>query len=124
MRKDGKFTLANSTGSTDVAVASTGSAYSPVFDLSVAVKIGLELIATSAGAVDILVKLQVSNDKTNWAAEDSYSDILNITDETRHFKTVYDAAIPAHKFGRVAFVGQGSNHASTTIAGNINVVES
>lgn len=99
--------------------------YSDVFELSNVVKIGLEVIAVSEGDVDVGVELEVSNSKvaTTFDEQDSYSDLLALTDEVTHRKTVVDADIPGFKYGRIAFVGGGAgNHASTTVSGSINLI--
>lgn len=122
MRRDGTEKLANTSGVTSIPVASTGTAYSRPFRLQGAVKFGIELTATSSGAVDVVVELEGSSDGTNFKEPDGASDLINLTDEVAHIKSFADAAIPATKWGRLKFTGQGSNHASTVVAGYINVI--
>lgn len=122
MRTDGMQTIANTSGVTSIPVASTGAAYTDKFPLSNAVKIGLVLTATSSGAVDILVALQMSIDGTNFAKPTGASDIVNLTDEVAHYLSVADSAIPGAKWGRLSFTGQGANHASTVVAGLMDII--
>lgn len=123
MYQDGKQILTNTDNDTSIAVATTAEVFTPVFDLSTLQKLGLEIKATlAAGDVDVLVELYVSNDGTNFAEEDGYSDVINITDTTRHFLTIQRASLPAHKYGKLRLKGQGSNHADVVVAGFLNLV--
>lgn len=121
MRQRGVQTLAAS-GVESVAPVSATTVYSDkIEDFENVVKIGLELIATGT-TPDVLVKLAVSQDDSNYAVEDSYSDIMNITDTSRHRKTIHDTSIPAAKYAKIMFVGQGSNGANVAVTGKLNIL--
>jgi len=105
-----------------VLPASLTTVYSDSFELENVVKIGYMLTAASDGDVDVLVKLQVSEDGTTFAIQDGYSDLINITDESAHNKTIYDSAIPAGKYARLSFTGQNTNHATCAITGYLNLI--
>lgn len=104
-----------------VAPVSTTTVYSQVFDLANAVKLGLELVAAGS-AIDVLVKLLISHDGDNYAIEDGYSNIVNLTSTTRSRKSIHDTAIPPAKYGKLSFTGQNANAANVAVTGNINII--
>ncbi len=124
MRQNGAQTLAID-GVEGVLPASATTVYSDRFLLADVVKIGLDLTASGA-AIDILVTLVVSHSDTAIATayqiEDGYSSIVNLTTTTRSIKTVHDTAIPAAKWGRIRFTGQGANAAAAAVTGIINLI--
>lgn len=124
MLHSGVQQIKDADGNLALACGGTNNEASEIFELSNVRKIGLELTATSDGAVDVIIELEVSNSETasTFDEEDGYSDIINITDETKHRKSITFDNIPGFKYGRLKATGQGSNHASTTVAGNINLI--
>lgn len=124
MRKNGAQTLAIE-GVEGVLPASSTTVYSDRFLLADVAKIGLDLTA-SGSTIDILVTLVISHEDdaiaTAYAIEDGYSDIVNLTTTIRSLKTVHDTSIPAAKWGRIRFTGQGSNAANAAVTGIINLI--
>lgn len=124
MRQPGQQVLAID-GVEGVLPVSTTTVYSDRFLLSDVIKIGLDL--TAAGStIDILVTLVISHEDdaaaTDYVIETGYSDIVNLTTTTRNLQTVHDAAIPAAKWGRIRFTGQGSNAANAAVTGFLNIL--
>ena len=113
--------IAKADATTPIPVASTGTIYTPSFPLYGGDAFGLEVLAVSSGDVDVLIELEIGNVRptteeaadSNWAEPDGMADILNVVDETIHFKQV-SPACPA-RYGRFKLTGQGTNHASTTL---------
>ena len=104
-----------------VLPVSTTTVYSSKFLLADVIKLGLQLTAAGTG-VDILVKLEISQDGTNFAIETGYSSIVNLLNTTKTTKTILDAAVPAAKWGRLSFTGQNANPADAAVTGFINPV--
>lgn len=125
MRRNGQQVLATDQGVEGVLPVSGTTVYSDRFRLENVVKIGLDLTA-SGSTIDILVILVISHadsaDDTDYKTEDGYSDIVNLTTTTRSLKTVHDSSIPAAKWGRIRFTGQGSNAANAAVTGILNIV--
>lgn len=105
----------------DIAVASTGTAYSDSFVLPRGVSFGFEFQFDSAAAVDVKIELEQSNVRpaTEGAADANYvvptgaSAISSgVTVET----TVLIPFAPmVTRYARFKFTGQGSNAASTKV---------
>ena len=112
--------ITNSSGVAAIPVASTATVDTPSFELHYGDSFGVELLAASDGAVDVKVELQLSMDGTNFVEGDGQADVAVITDETRHI--VQLTPFPA-KYGRFRMTGQGSNHATTTMAINLFIQE-
>lgn len=121
MRQNGVQTLAVD-GVASVAPVSTETVYSDKFDLTNVVKIGLEL--TAAGTTpDVLVSLVVSqSDDDDYAVETGYANIINLVAAALYRKTIYDSSIPAARWGKLIFTGQGANGANVAVTGNINLI--
>lgn len=111
--------LLSAGGVTEIAVASTGTAYSRSFPLPKNRSFGCEILFDSAGAVDVKVELEEGNslpdtegsaDTDEWAVAATVS--AGITNETPNFLAV--APVVA-LYGRFKFTGQGSNAASTKV---------
>ena len=124
MRKNGAQTLAID-GEEGVLPVSSTTVYSDRFLLADVIKLGLDLTA-SGSTIDTLVTLVVSDDDdaaaSDYVIQDGYSDIVNLINTTRSRKTVFDTAIPAAKFGRIRFTGQGANAANVAVTGIINLI--
>lgn len=113
--------ISKADATTPIPVASTGTVYTPLFNLHGADAFGLEVLAVSDGDVDVKVELEIGNvapatveaSDGNWSEPDGMADIINVTDEVIHFKQVTPAC-PA-KYGRFKLTGQGSNDATTTL---------
>lgn len=103
-------------------VATTGTVYTPSFPLHGGDAFGIQVIATSGGAVDVLVSLEESNvaltnaqeeaSNANYVEPDGFADILNVVDTATHIKQM--TPVPA-RFGRLKLQGQGSNAADTAL---------
>ena len=104
-----------------VLPVSTSTVYSAKFLLADVVKLGMYFIVTGTGP-DVLIGLEVSQDGTNFAAETGYADVVNILDGVGTSKTIYDAAIPAARWGRFSFTGQNANPADAAVTGLINLI--
>lgn len=108
-------------GTVEIPVASTGTAYTPAFEINALEAMGIQAIATSDGDVDVLIQLEhcmaaptsEAADTANAVVPDGFADILNLTDELTHIKQINP--VPA-KLARFKMTGQGSNDASTTVA--------
>lgn len=104
---------------TSIAVASTGTAYTPYFALPKNLgSMGLMLKFGSSGAVDVKVDLEEGNEipadqavDTNWAVGDAVSSGVVAT--TTAILLVQPIAA---KYARLKLTGQGSNHASTVLS--------
>jgi hypothetical protein len=121
-RRSGVETLAASDGGAGVAPVSTSTVYSRTFkDFSNVVAIGWEFTASGTG-VDILVKLQISQDGTNFAVDTGFATIVNLTNTTKQSGTIVLANIPAAKEARLSFTGQGDNPADAAVTGYVNLI--
>lgn len=124
MRKNGAQVLAID-GIEGVLPVSTTTVYSDRFLLADIIKLGLDLTA-SGSTIDILVTLVISNIDSALAADyviqSGFSDIVNLTNTIRSVKTVYDSSLPAAKWGRIRFKGQGSNSANAAVTGFLNLI--
>lgn len=115
-----RITKADAT--TPIPVASTGTVYTPIFELYGGENFGVGLLAASSGTIDVLVELEESMsdmaDITSETADvdmvepDGFPDVINLTDGLLHMKQL--TPVPA-KYGRFKLTGQGSNHSSTTV---------
>ena len=102
-----------------LAVASTGTAYSQSFLWPRGSSFSVEYKFTSSGNVDVKVEIESGSsepdtegaaDTTNYAVGNTIQ--ANITDEVLHF----DPPAPTvSKYCRFKFTGQGSNAASTVL---------
>jgi hypothetical protein len=106
-------------GVTELAVATTGVAYTRAFPLPKNRNFGVEIVFTSPGAVDVKVELEQGNslpgtqgaaDSDDWAVGDSVS--AGITNETPNFLEVSPVV---SLYGRFKLTGQGSNDAGTKL---------
>jgi hypothetical protein len=111
--------LLKEAGITELAVASTGVAYSRSFPLAKDASYSFEYQLASGGAIDVKVELQQANVKpategaldTNFVVpEDAAAFDANATTNAVHIKAYAPAATG---YARLRFTGQGSN-ASTT----------
>lgn len=112
-------TIKTASGTSPIAVASTGTVYTPAFPLNFAEAFGVGLLADSSGVVNVLVELEeCMTEPTSEAADvdcvepDGFPDVINLTDKLMHIKQI--TPVPA-KYGRLKLTGQGLNHASTTV---------
>ena len=113
--------IVNSSSVVAIPVAGTATVYTPVFEINALEAMGLQAIAASDGAVDVLIQLEhcyaeptsEAADTTNAVVPDGFADILNLTDELLHIKQINP--VPAFK-ARFKMTGQGSNAASTTVS--------
>lgn len=117
--------LALGTAHTNIAVASTGVAYSRAFKLNRGMTYGWEVVFTSSGVVAVTVELEQANQPP--ATESSQDDafVIPVGKETTlglfptgkciatatHYITAYSPVATA--LGRLKFTGTGSNDAST-----------
>jgi len=107
-------------GVTELAVASTGTAYSHSIPLPKNTAFGLEIKFASSGTVDVQVDLEQGNQvpttegsaDATWAVTDQLNADTNITDTNKHIMAVAPV-VTTH--ARLKFTGEGSNHASTKI---------
>lgn len=111
-----------STGVAGVAPVSLTTVNSGKFELANVKKIGVELIATATGSVDAVVKLLVSQDDVNYEVEDGYPDAIHIADKVRHRTTIQESSIPAARYGKFSFTGQGDNDSDVAMTGIINLI--
>ena len=111
--------FANAAGTVAIPVASTGTVYTPTFEINGLEAIGVQVKLTSDGDAKVLVQLEhcmaeptsEAADTSNATIPDGFADILDITDELIHIKQINP--VPA-KYARFKLTGQGTNNASTT----------
>lgn len=109
------------TGVAEIPVASTATVYTRSVPIQESDRFSLYAKAASSGAIDVVVQLECGMvlptteeavDATNYSIPDGFSDIKNLVSTTLFQKEV---SIPPFPFMRIKLVGQGSNHASTTV---------
>lgn len=105
-------------GVTELAVASTGTAYGYSFPLPRDAFFAFELQMSSGGTIDVKVELEVGNARpategssdSNFVVADTISSGIVAT--TLQFLA---SDPPVAQYGRLKFTGQGSNAASTKV---------
>ena len=111
----------NSSGSSTIAVASTGTVYTKYIRFKSAEYFAIMYKATSDGTVNLKIELEQSYAKpstegaadTNYVEPEDVDDIDDsVTDEVWHIKTLNPDPLP---YGRFKLTGQTGNHSSTTI---------
>lgn len=112
--------IMTASGTDPIAVASTATIYTPIFELHGADSFGVAMKATvSSGTPDVKVELEecmvVPTSEavdTSSVEPDGFPDVFNLTDQLTHIKQI--TPVPA-KYGRFKLTGQGANPASTTV---------
>jgi hypothetical protein len=107
-----------------IGVNGTANAYSHSFCFEYGKNFALDLIATSDGVVDIDVYLYESDTLPTtegtlaawYVIPENMSKIADITDEVHHIIPISPVVC---KYGVLLFDGQGSNDATTVIAGKL-----
>jgi len=125
MLHSGVEIIRDADGTSALACGGTNNEASEIFKLSTVDSIGLEFLPVLAsGVVNIVVTLEVSNsdDVDTFAIEDGYPELADLQDTTRVRKTITRDQIPSFKYGRLKATGIGSNNASTTLTGTINLI--
>lgn len=113
-------TIKTAGGVAAIPVAEDATVDTPRFELNYGEAFGVEFLGASDGVVDVKVSLQLSMDGTNFVEGDGFPDVIILGDETRHI--VQMTPFPA-KYGRFRMVGQGDNHATTTVTINLFIQE-
>lgn len=112
-------------GTAAIPVATTATVYTPSRNVKKSEKFGLYLKAASAGAINVVVKLEVgmvpptteeAADTTNFSVPDGFSDIVNLVDTNAWQK---ELSFPPFSYIRLKIIGQGANAASTTVTAKL-----
>ncbi len=117
--------LVKADGTAAIPVATTATIYTPSRNVKKSEKFGIYLKAASAGAINVVVKLEVgmvpptteeAEDTTNFSVPNGFSDIVNLVDTNAWHK---ELSLPPFAYIRLKLIGQGANAATTTVTAKL-----